>query len=173
MKAFHGTKQHVESLMLDLGWCKPDAVQDTLEKPSDIPTDSQPVAELFLWAILRGRTEMAMIFWRRQVVSTHATDLCIPCGAVHVFIAHIDVLFSFRVLTIMLIAKELRHPCIMHFFFWSGCILSILIGKIVKTMSQTRFLQDGLFKRREQHKSRAFCQRLGTQSGCCHRQQCK
>ena len=48
--------------MKSLGWSKPKGKSDT-RTPE---LNAQPDAELFLWAILMGRTEMASIFWRRQ-----------------------------------------------------------------------------------------------------------
>jgi hypothetical protein len=55
LRGLHGTQTHVDTLMLALGWRK-----------EMVTAMSEPNLELFLWAILTGNAEMALIFWRRQ-----------------------------------------------------------------------------------------------------------
>jgi len=55
MRELFGTRAHVDSLMSVLGW----------SRHNSSGSDTEPNNELFLWAVLMGRTELAMLFWRR------------------------------------------------------------------------------------------------------------
>ena len=59
MRELYGTRAHVESLMSVLGWCRP------CDSGANGRAKTEPNAELFLWALLMGRAELAMLFWRR------------------------------------------------------------------------------------------------------------
>ena len=51
-----GTRAHVDSLMSVLGW----------SGHKSAGSDTEPNNEIFLRAVLMGRTELAMLFWRRS-----------------------------------------------------------------------------------------------------------
>jgi hypothetical protein len=63
LRGLHGTQTHINSVMSDLGWRKP---VRSASLPNVVVKETEPNLELFLWAILTGRAEMALIFWRRQ-----------------------------------------------------------------------------------------------------------
>ena len=63
-----GTKVHVEAVMHHMGWSK--EFNYTLD--CDDNSNEQAYAELFVWATLMGRTQLAMIFWRRSVSRSYA-----------------------------------------------------------------------------------------------------
>ena len=68
MRELYGTRQHVESLMSVLGWSRPmTGYPSSPSAWSDVEQRPQPDAELFLWALLMGRAELAILFWRRQL----------------------------------------------------------------------------------------------------------
>ena len=57
-----GTKVHLEAVMHHMGWCK--AFRPAADGDE---TNEHAYSELFVWSILMGRTELALIFWRRSV----------------------------------------------------------------------------------------------------------
>jgi hypothetical protein len=56
-----GSRAHVDTTMVKLGWTRP--LSGTVaEGPGD---EERSDGELFLWATLMGRAEIAEFFWRR------------------------------------------------------------------------------------------------------------
>jgi hypothetical protein len=62
-----GTRAHVTGAMRVLGWARPD--QAAAEAAA--LTDEDANGDLFVWAILMGRTELAKFFWRRSPHAEH------------------------------------------------------------------------------------------------------
>ena len=63
-----GTKAHVEAVMHHLGFTKSDGqFLDQYDYSNE-----QAYSELFVWSIMMGRTQLAMLFWRRCQASSFA-----------------------------------------------------------------------------------------------------
>jgi hypothetical protein len=61
-----GTRAHVTGAMRALGWARPPPDQEASRA-----VDEDASGELFVWAILMGRAELAKFFWRRSPYADH------------------------------------------------------------------------------------------------------